>query len=64
METLIDVTDHSDCELSLIVFNDEYLYSLRRRSNFIDILRDMFTATDEQWQDLEESLKEDEESNA
>jgi hypothetical protein len=64
METLIDVTDHSDRELSLIVFNDEYLYSLRRRSNFIDILRDMFTATDEQWQDLEESLKEDEESNA
>lgn len=64
METLIDVTDHSDRELSLIVFNDEYLYSLRRRSNFIDILRDMFTATDEQWQDLEESLKEDEDLDA
>lgn len=55
-----DLTDYSENELSLIVFNDEHLYNQRRRSYFIDELRQYFIFTDDQLEVLETDLKEKE----
>lgn len=58
-----DLTDYSDSELSLRVFNDEGLYRMRHRKGFDEVLDQIFVYTPEQWQelitDLEEDLNED-----
>ncbi len=55
-----DITEFSDDELSLIVFNDEGLYRMRRNSQLIGYLKDLFIFTDEQLEVLEQDLKDDE----
>jgi len=55
-----DIREHSDQELSLLVFNDEYLYLRRHRSDFIELIKEMFIFTDEQLQVLIEDLEGDE----
>lgn len=56
-----DLTEYSDAELSLRVFNDEGLYRLRRRSYFIEELEQIFIFTEEQREELENDLKEENE---
>lgn len=56
-----DLTEYSDAELSLRVFNDEWLYKMRRRRNFIEELEQIFIFTEEQREELENDLKEEEE---
>ena len=53
----MDVTQHSDNELSQLVFNDEGLYLIRHDSDF---LSDMVTFTDAQLAVLVTDLAEDE----
>lgn len=55
-----DITMHSDAELSLIVFNDETLYNMRRnRRNLIQVLTDLYFYNDNQLSELENDLDED-----
>lgn len=54
-----DITKYSDNELSLWVFNDEALYSLRRSINLKILLEQYFIFTDEQFEVLEQDLKDD-----
>lgn len=54
-----DLREHSDNELSLVVFNDEGLYRARHRSWFIDHLKDLFLFTDTQLEVLEQDLEDD-----
>ncbi len=56
-----DLTEYSDSELSLLVFNDEGLYRMRRRRDFIDTLREYFIFTDEQLEELKQDLQDEEE---
>ena len=51
-----DLTNYSDSELSLVVFNDEYLYNIRHRSHLIDTLNELFIYTDEQLEELKQDL--------
>lgn len=59
-----DLTQYSDNELSMWVFNDEYLYKMRKRSELEDILQEYFIFTPEQFevltQDLQDEALEDE----
>jgi len=54
-----DITQYSDSELSLIVFNDEYLYSKRHSRHLKDTLDEFFIYTPEQWQELQQDLQDD-----
>jgi hypothetical protein len=47
-----DITGYSDQELSLLVYNTEYLYNLRHRYNLKDLLEQDFIFTDSQWDTL------------
>jgi hypothetical protein len=63
MEVLMnkqDITEYSDDELSLIVFNDEGLYRERKRASLEDTLREFFIFTDEQLQVLKDDLENEE----
>ena len=55
-----DITQYSDDELSLIVFNDEGLYRERKRASLEDTLREFFIFTDEQLQVLKDDLENEE----
>lgn len=59
--TKTDLTEYSDNELSLHVFNDEGLYRMRRRRDFMDTLREFFIFTDEQEEVLKQDLQDEEE---
>tara|TARA_Y100000296_G_C4979208_1_gene159773 strand:- start:277 stop:510 length:234 start_codon:yes stop_codon:yes gene_type:complete len=54
-----DLTEYGSSELSLYVFNDEWLYARRHRGDFEKFLRQMFVFTDEQWDELVEDLMQD-----
>lgn len=54
-----DITEYSDKELSLVVFNTEYLYNIRHRENFIEFLRELFLFRPEQLETFNQDLKED-----
>ena len=54
-----DLTQYSDQELSLHVFNTEFLYHQRNTPNFEDILREYFIFSDEQLEVLEQDLKDE-----
>jgi hypothetical protein len=54
-----DITMYSENELSLMVFNNESLYSDRNRSDFLEIIKDLFIYTDEQLQVLKDDLTDD-----
>lgn len=55
----LDLSKESDQELSLLVFNTEDLYRMRKRKDFIDLLRVYFVFTDAQLKVLEADLAED-----
>lgn len=55
----LDITNYSDEELSLIVFNDEILYLSRHNDNFFDLIDDEFIYTDEQKDVLIQDLSDD-----
>lgn len=55
-----DLREYSDNELSLLVFNDETLYKLRRQFLIgTGLLDDMFLYTNEQLETLIEDVKQD-----
>jgi hypothetical protein len=54
-----DITMHSENELSLIVFNDEYLYTRRHSKFLVHTLKDLYKFTDEQMNVLINDLKEE-----
>lgn len=55
-----DLTDYSELELSLLVYNDEGLYRMRRHIlRDPSLLNDMFKYTDDQLKVLISDLKED-----
>lgn len=54
-----DLTKYSDSELSLMVFNDEMLYKMRNRRNFIETLREIFIFSESQLNELNQDLKND-----
>ena len=54
-----DLTQYSESELSMWVFNDEYLYNNRHRMHLKSILDDLFIYTDEQWIELQADLEAD-----
>jgi len=54
-----DITMYSDDELSLIVFNDAYLYNTRFFSWFIDNLEVDFTYTEKQLEVLKQDIADD-----
>jgi hypothetical protein len=57
-----DLTIYNDEELSLRVFNDEGLYRMRKNSQLIGLLNDLFIFTEDQLEILEQDLKDDLES--
>ncbi len=58
-----DLREFSDRELSLMVFNDEGLYLMRRnQAALLEVLNELFIYTSEQLKELETDLKEDLES--
>ena len=58
-EEKMDLTERSDRELSLLVFNNEFLYLKRFRPNIVDILDHHFIYTAAQLDKLNEDLKVD-----
>lgn len=54
-----DLTNYTDQGLSLVVFNDEGLYRMRRNTQFLEFLNDCFVFTEEQLEVLEQDLKDD-----
>jgi hypothetical protein len=54
-----NITQYPDSELSLIVFNDEYLYTHRHSRHLKHVLDEMFIYTPEQWAELQEDLSDD-----
>lgn len=58
-----DLTQYSENELSLMVFNDEGLYRMRNRSYLIETLRELFIFSDEQLDVLKQDIQDDNEEN-
>lgn len=57
-----DLREYSDAELSMMVFNDEGLYLMRRnKTALFETLNELFIFTKEQARELELDLEEDEE---
>jgi hypothetical protein len=54
-----NLTNYSDDELSLIVFNDASFYFNRHRHWFIESLDEFFVYTDEQLEVLKQDIAED-----
>lgn len=54
-----DITGYSENELSLLVFNDEYLYKMRRQRDFLNDIKKMFEYTSEQLEVLKQDLEDD-----
>lgn len=54
-----DLTQYSNAELSLHVFNDESLYNIRHRAFLKATLEELFLFTPEQWEELEADLEAD-----
>lgn len=56
-----DLTEFSDAELSLLVFNTECLYNMRRnRRRLLEALNDLYIYTSAQLDELEQDLDADE----
>lgn len=54
-----DLTQASENELSLMVFNDEGLYNIRHRGYLFDTLKELFIFTDDQLRVLTQDLKDE-----
>lgn len=55
-----NLKDYGPGELSMWVFNDEYLYRNRLRKDLREILEEQFEFTERQWDELEEDIADDE----
>ena len=53
------LTLYGDQELSLRVFNDENLYNQRHSKDFWETIKDLFTFTKEQADELRQDLQDD-----
>ena len=58
-----DLTNYSDQELSLHVFNNEGLYNMRHNWDLFEILHELFIYTDEQRVELMSDLVEDQDDD-
>lgn len=58
-----DLTEYSDQELSLLVFNDESLYNERHKRGFLNLIEELYIYTDEQMDVLKIDLVADDEEN-
>lgn len=56
-----DITQYSEDELSLRVFNDEYLYSIRHKLRLWAEINEMFKYTKEQRNILIDDIRQDNE---
>lgn len=54
-----DLTQYSDSELSMVVFNDEYLYNMRHKPYLKYTLDELFIYTPDQLDELENDLMEE-----
>lgn len=55
-----DLREHNTGELSLLVFNDEYLYKMRRNQKLLlETLNDLYIYSSEQLSELESDLADD-----
>lgn len=54
-----DLTQHSDGELSLLVFNDEYLYCLRHDDRLFPAINELYTYSRAQMMELLKDLEGD-----
>lgn len=63
MNTREDLTHYSDDELSLRVFNDEYLYTMRNRRGLFKILEEQFIYSKVQRNILIEDIEQDNEES-
>lgn len=54
-----NLREYSDNELSLVVFNDEYLYAIRHRRIFMQTIEKYFLYTEEQLEVLKQDLESD-----
>ena len=60
-----DLTQYSDQELSLVVFNTEYLYHLRHNeSALFEVLDESFVYTDDQRAELIQDIEDEANENA
>ena len=57
-----DLTQYTDSELSLWVFNDEGLYRQRHSEYLKETLRELFIFTNAQWEELQQDLADDKDS--
>lgn len=56
----LDLTEHSDQELSLHVYNDEYFYNERGDKDYLmALINEQFKYTQEQLEELESDLEEE-----
>ena len=58
-----DITEYSDDELSLLVFNDEALYLSMHKPWFLQDIRELFKFTPAQFEVLKNDLDEDNSSS-
>ena len=56
-----DITQYSDNELSLIIFNDEYLYTIRHGLTKEGLTELGIIFTNEQWEEFKSDLENEEE---
>lgn len=54
-----DLTQYSDSELSLLVFNEEWLYNDRHKPWFIDSLEEFFIYSAKQLGELKQDIQAD-----
>lgn len=54
-----DLCQYSDNELSLTVYNDEFLYKRRHRSDFKALLNELYIFTDDQWETFVNDLEDE-----
>ena len=54
-----DLTPHSDAELSLVVFNDEFFYDRRHDRGFTENLSEFLVYTEDQMDELKQDLEDD-----
>lgn len=56
-----DITMYSDNELSLLVFNNESLYRMRKQRDFLILIKESYVYTNEQLRVLKHDLETEEE---
>ncbi len=61
---MLDITMYGDNELSLIVFNDEWLYNQRwDEASLLETIKEYYIYTDDQLDELIQALEDDREED-